>query len=477
MRGDFSRDSYARLAGFSRVLQQQGRIGIEADGNEREAIQLGVMRRLVADLVGPYGGPQGAFQLGAVRDLGFDFSIGPGSYYVAGWPIANESVLHYRGDGKDRPGQPGPRADQPKEGTYLAWLEVWERHLSAVEHDGGLKPNDPRRLAEVALSGQDTASRAQIVWAVRMGAISRDAATREEQDWAALLNRAAPRSHALLSARAIDPAAAETDDPCLVAPTSAYRGVENQLYRVEIWKGGTAAGGASFVWSRENGSVLFAVETIAGTRIRLAEGWHDARFGLGVGDYVSIEGPDQRLGAAAPLCKVTAYYDESVEIEVDTAPGIDAGAGDVVLRRWDHRQRPVSTGSGRIVDGAIALAEGEWINLEDGISVRFSAPHKRDTVTKADAAAAGVAVEALGNRLDVPPLDETMTYRAGDYWLIPARTAIGDVLWPSDGDAPAASAPHGVERHVAPLGVVAFDGQGQFSLLHDLRKAFTPLAE
>ncbi len=77
----------------------------------------------------------------------------------------------------------------------------------------------------------------------------------------------------------------------------------------------------------------------------------------------------------------------------------------------------------------------------------------------------------------MPPLDETMTYRAGDYWLIPARTAIGDVLWPSDGDAPAASAPHGVERHVAPLGVVAFDGQGQFSLLHDLRKAFTPLAE
>ena len=44
-------------------------------------------------------------------------------------------------------------------------------------------------------------------------------------------------------------------------------------------------------------------------------------------------------------------------------------------------------------------------------------------------------------------------YRAGDYWLIPARVVTGDVLWPkeSQGGRQVAKAlpPHGMDHHYA----------------------------
>ena len=43
---------------------------------------------------------------------------------------------------------------------------------------------------------------------------------------------------------------------CEIAATAGYQRLENQLYRVEIHDGGTAP---TFKWSRENGSVAYAV--------------------------------------------------------------------------------------------------------------------------------------------------------------------------------------------------------------------------
>jgi hypothetical protein len=51
------------------------------------------------------------------------------------------------------------------------------------------------------------------------------------------------------------------------------------------------------------------------------------------------------------------------------------------------------------------------------------------------------------------------TYRIGDYWLIPARTATGDIEWPVDeNDNPKLMGPHGVEHHYAALAVLQADG-------------------
>ena len=56
-----------------------------------------------------------------------------------------------------------------------------------------------------------------------------------------------------------------------------------------------------------------------------------------------------------------------------------------------------------------------------------------------------------------------LVYQTGDYWLIPARIATGDIEWPKDKEEnPKALLPHGVVRHYGPLAFIingAADGQ------------------
>ena len=122
------------------------------------------------------------------------------------------------------------------------------------------------------------------------------------------------------------------------------------------------------------------------------------------------------------------------------------------MRRWDHRQR-ASTDPGAPTladDNALYVAEGKWLTLEDGIQIWFD---ESDPVAH--------------------------SYRTGDYWLIPARTGIGDVLWPKGNDlTPELRPPHGVEHHYAPLAIIATAGaDGTVDLVADLRRQFKPLAE
>src|SRR5262249_55447429 len=96
------------------------------------------------------------------------------------------------------------------------------------------------------------------------------------------------------------------------------------------------------------------------------------------------------------------------------------------LRRWDQ-DNVLVTKAGLTIDSKdqaidiLVTADGTWIDLEDGVQVQFTAG----------------------------------TYRAGDYWLIPARVITGDVEWPTDAnDQPFPLPPEGVRYHVAPLAIV-----------------------
>jgi hypothetical protein len=110
------------------------------------------------------------------------------------------------------------------------------------------------------------------------------------------------------------------------------------------------------------------------------------------------------------------------------------------LRRWDHREGPRRKGrTNSLKGGAVPLAEGRWLPLEDGVQVYFA---------------------------------ENGTYRTGDHWLIPARTATGSVEWDTDAARrPLLKAPAGIDRHLAPLALVT--GEGSTA---DLRQAFGALA-
>src|SRR5205814_1277191 len=129
----------------------------------------------------------------------------------------------------------------------------------------------------------------------------------------------------------------------------------------------------------------------------------------------------------------------------------------LLLRRWDQLAGDPDQG-GLIIqpnDGGAVIVEGDgdngWLNLEDGIQIQF------------------------------PP--GGATYRPGDYWLIPARVATGDIEWPRLRDAqgnlildnnnqpiPQALDPHGIEHHYAPLGVISVDPNGTISAQADLRR-------
>ena len=99
MRGDFSRDTFDRIRHFSRVLQQQGRVQVDADWNEQTELLLHYVRVLAADLIGPFAGPAGeghGFEIKQKDGAAPPFlTIGKGRYYVDGILCENDRLVSY----------------------------------------------------------------------------------------------------------------------------------------------------------------------------------------------------------------------------------------------------------------------------------------------------------------------------------------------------------------------------------------------
>jgi hypothetical protein len=247
-----------------------------------------------------------------------------------------------------------------------------------------------------------------------------------------------------------EPAAVEA---CIASPEARYRGLENQLYRVEIHNGGVmssgkstegnpeepdrspaepdkaGAGGPTFKWSRENGSVVFPVESGLDTdgdflTATLRHLGRDPRSGLVEGDWVEWVDEDIVLThAARPLLRVVRVEPSTRRVTLTRPKGGDIARTDEkkrpFLRRWDQKSKRGQA----LREGAVPIAEGQLIPLEDGIMVQFKSNGAR--------------------------------YRTGDYWLIPARTATGGIEWPRNRELP----PSGVEHGYAPLAAIFFDPQ------------------
>ena len=242
-----------------------------------------------------------------------------------------------------------------------------------------------------------------------------------------------PSNRGMLKAQAKkDP---EDRGPCITSPESRYRGAENQLYRVEIHTGGAGDDGATFKCSRENGSVIFPILELDGNTVVLEHLGRDSRFGLAPGDWIEIVDDDYVLqGRAEPLLQVDTIDRDTRRVTLKGMPPSTVGQvleKHPLLRRWDHKAGKLTEGGLVLHDGAALIREGEtasdWLELEDGVLVQFQPGG---------------------------------TYRTGDYWLIPARTATGDVEWPGSAGDPDAEPPHGILHHYAPLAMISVDGNG-----------------
>jgi hypothetical protein len=374
--------------------------------------------------------------------------------------------------------------------AYLVYLDVWERHITYLEDGRSEDPN----IREVALGGPDTATRAKVVQQVKVLPVEpnivlepiekhpfaeqrvllqvilelliEDVKNTQDAD-----NKAEPQKRiddfkkalaalkkGSLRARAhIDQASA---DPCTISPEARYRGAENQLYRVEIHKG-DAAEIPTFKWSRENGSVVVPISTLESEAVTLKHLGRDRRFGLAVGDWVEIVDDDYILqNRAEPLLKVKAIDPLKMQVTLDGSPANVKIKPDSdnhpLLRRWDHKGGDPRRGGLTINNnsqGAALIKEGSgdngWLILEDGVQIQFQTS------------------DNLPNQ-----------YRTGDYWLIPARTATGDVEWPGPPNDPDALPPHGVRHHYAPLAVITLGADGvTIAAIDDLRRIFTQLGQ
>ncbi|HYU71230.1 MAG TPA: DUF6519 domain-containing protein [Ktedonobacteraceae bacterium] len=487
---DITRDSFnitnilkasTQKRNFSRVLKQQGRVDLDADWNELVDILLYQQRTALTDIIGPHAGPADAVGF-AIIDVGkpYTVGIGKGRYYVDGMLCD-----HFADDSCSIPEGERAEVDGNGEAHTLVYLDVWEREVTSLEDDA---------IRESALGGPDTATRAEVVFQVRFGDVSKltkEPPTRENagQFWTDLLRIWSLREYGQLTART-DPTVTSTD-PCVTPPSSTYRGLENQLYRVEIHRSGTAypdppAGGqrgssnrpsssgsaskdstqqtgdtgqihATFKWSRENGSVAFLVVddslSISDNIITVTLknlGPDDSRYSLQIGNWVELIDlslvPNEVPG---PLFQVETVNNATMEVTLTIAKGQTAPAesdlnGPFLLRRWDYKagdpedtannDRPITIAN----DGAAMLIENHWLTLEMGVQIAFTQERNKKDPTY---------------------------YRAGDYWLIPARIGTGELEWPFTIDTreqrqPDPLPPHGIVHHYAPLAQVTFNKDG-----------------
>lgn len=454
--GDFTRDTFDPIRHFSRVLAQQGRVQIDADWNEQVSIILHQLRSLACDLGSEHWGPEGNFGFNiSPSDNTFDFNISEGHYYVNGLlcEVGDEPIVSYA----TQPDYPLPEdqtievllENQDGGRQLLVYLDVWERHITYVNDDS---------IREVALGGPDTATRAKVVWQVNIIPTSVTGTARGihplkrlYQTFLEVIEAEIKPGTGKLCAKVKDKTE-DDNDPCLVAPESRYRGTENQLYRVEIHIPGVAGEDiaavqrATFKWSRENASVIFPIINIEDTLVTLEHLGRDCRYGLKANDWVEIVDDDYDLqNRAEPLLQIDSIDDENLQVTLKGSPQPNVGTDSLkhpYLRRWDQNK---GDQNGIVVVESSPTGEN-WIGLEDGIQIQF---------------------KGLDEDSQQPP----HIYQTGDYWLIPARTATGDVEWPLDeNEEPKALLPHGVVHHYAPLAIVTVDTGGAVSVPHDLRR-------
>jgi len=441
MKGDLTRATFDRNNHFSSVRMQQGRVQLDADWNEQQDITKHRVETEAVDLIGGCGGPIDEAGFG-LTPSGNDLNISPGRYYVGGLLCENEAAVPYSAQPDVPLAPPSPGGVDtptlpPAPGTYLAYLDVWERHLTALDVD---------HIREVALGGPDTATRTRTVWQVKLHPVSNetDPGGVTEHCLSTIPTWDAATAPSTGEMGALAEASAPSDNPCIVTPGAGFRRLENQLYRVEVHEGGTR-NQARFKWSRDNGSIATRLEAQSAdfSEWTVSSLGPDAVLRFGADQWVELtDDAHELLGLPGTLVRVVRAEGHVITIDLDPAQRFPAGSAvdmaqfvNPKVRRWD---------------GLLAgLTNQNFVDLEDGVQVRFRG----------------------GNGADGQP----RRYHTGDYWQVPARTATGDVEWPLDAaDEPEWLPAPGIRHHYCRLALLTFDGAA-WSVVSDCRHLFPPV--
>jgi hypothetical protein len=448
MKGDFSRIRFNSGKNYTAVLQQQGRVALDADANEQTAIDAYLRDTANVDVIGKYGAPADAAGF-AIEIKNGKILIGRGRYYVDGILVENDKVAKYSEQlFLIPPTQAG--AEQISEQDLIAALEagktaqfvleVWRRFVTELD--------DPC-LVEPAIGQADTTGRLQTVWRV-VGMIggAASASTSDSKEASGIIEATDPFRNAVDIAEIGEPAKCQNpilrlssccqllykthpaqhtgkmsakttpggDCGCQPIPAAGYQGLENQLYRVEIHTGGDFSK-ATFKWSRENASVVSKVTNVNDTIVTVNSLGADANLGFQAGNWVELS-DDTNLYGDPPNQPGVLYQIQSPgpnPLQVTLASSVNDvdRSKNARMRRWDQ---PATSGT----RAGIPLSATP-VPLENGIEVTFSTD---------------------GN------------FVSGDYWTIPARTADGQIDWACGEHGDPLLLPQYFEIYTAPLACV-----------------------
>ncbi|MFG1922717.1 DUF6519 domain-containing protein [Cryptosporangium sp. NPDC048952] len=338
MKGDFTRRTFRAEKHYRTVLMQQGRVQLDSDWNEQHEIQRHHDELAIRDTVGASGAPMDGAGF-AIEGLeagpqvvknADQVTISQGRYYVDGILCENHTPLDLFAQ-PDLAEEPIPTAA----GNYVAYLDVWREHVTALEEPTLLEP---------ALGGIDTGTRIRTVWQVRLEQRGKATATADEM--------------------AVWKPTATIDEPVTLAARapSGYRRPTNQLYRVQIHTAGTSGNASTFLWSRENGAIA-AVASVSTGRITLESVRPEALDAFAAGNLVEVNSVGRtRRGLPGFLATVNRIDGATLVFTDWLSPRPDGdltGSGPVIARRWDCA-------------AAVPVQPG-WQQLEDGIEIQFSA--------------------------------------------------------------------------------------------------------
>lgn len=394
---------------------------MDADINEAQDLIIDRVETGTLDVIGQSGGPKAGAGFGVTVNGAGQLELSAGHYYVEGILCQLEASTLITVQ-PDLPGLAMP--DQP--GVYLAYLDASFDHITALD--------DPS-IQDVALHGADTTTRQRVKAQVRLLRVNNNPAAEatcstEFEAW----NSAIAGPTGAAAARAEPEAAAENE--CSMTPGAGYRSLLNQLYCLVIHHPGNETE-ATYKWSRENGSIASLWLSQDGNDLTVEPQGRDPHRLFRPNGWVELIDRERELREEpGTLVRLTNVRDNVLTIDPTTATGpVDFSAFQSLprVRRWESA-------------GALPLnnapdADG-FSPLEYGVQARFSSG----------------------------------TYRTGDYWMIPARTATGDIEWPRDGatNDPLLQPRHGVNHHFAKLALLGFDGAA-WSLRQDCRKLFPAL--
>lgn len=388
MLGDHSRTTTPKASkrNYAAVRLLQGAPLLDSDFNEQAEIAHAADAALARDVIGRWGAPheEAGFSISAGGDGGL--TIGAGAFWVMGERVANAASVglsaQVAGVALPSLGQRLPQFNQ----TGLAYLEVWRETIDAID--------DPS-LKEKALGGVATSVRTRIRWRVDVAPLAdlqiTDATVRAAKTACGPLDVPQWRpSDGALAASLADPAAV-ADLNCELPPEAGYRSQENQLYCVAIHDGGPRAS-ATFKWSREGGGIVGALRRDLDNRLVVEGAIDDPRLGFRTGDVVEIvDDLSRALGLPGSLRRLSL---DPATGEASFTPPLTSAQFDALrnakLVRWDVVSPPPGQPQPLPVAPAAATV------LENGVQALFS----------------------------------DGTYRSGDHWLIPARSATGGVEWP-----------------------------------------------